>query len=294
MAASQNILQNRGTGLLMVLRITVEAASAFFITAYLINYGTASTAIGEYLVSLQPGVAACSLSLAVLAFWLAVTLVFGRVFCSTLCPMGALMDLMSRLRGSKRIYRYHKAYNGLRILTVALAALLLLIWAGGVFGWIDPFGLYSTLVRNLMPPRVAFATFASVVALLITLWFSVKAGRLACNTICPLGAVLGFLSRNAAFHIDINTDRCTQCRRCADVCKAQCINMDDHVCDMSRCVVCFDCLPECPNQAISYTLRRHPLSTPLMQRIKGNPKEKTSLACDNTLTSSPTSSKTEQ
>ncbi len=67
-----------------------------------------------------------------------------------------------------------------------------------------------------------------------------------CNTLCPVGTILGCVSRNSAMRIDIDTDRCIQCRRCEHVCKAECIDMQSHVVDMSRCVVCFDCLPCAP------------------------------------------------
>ena len=93
-------------------------------------------------------------------------------------------------------------------------------------------------------------------------------GRTFCNTVCPVGTTLSFISRYSIFRIDINTDKCVQCRRCEHVCKASCIDMTSHVVDTSRCVVCFDCLSDCPNDAIHYTYNRHQLSIPLMQRVK--------------------------
>lgn len=291
------LTQNRGQGLLMVVRITVEAASAFFITAAIVNYGVRCSQAGSWFMTLQIVPAALSLFLTTLAFWVAVTLMFGRIYCSTVCPMGALIDLFARMRPRRRVYRFSRPLNAVR----AIAAALIL----GVFAcapalsarWLDPYGLYAGLARSLAAPEVSAATFAAAAVVGAIAYTAYRRGRLLCNSLCPVGTLLGALARRSAFHIDIDTDRCTQCRRCADACKAQCIDLNDHVADMSRCVVCFDCLPVCGDDAIAYTLGRHRLSTPLMQKI-GNLKsenQSTSLAasCNNISTSCKTSSTTE-
>lgn len=256
--------RNRGQGILMVLRITVEAAAAFFITAALLDYGTASTEIGRRLIQLQPEVAALTLSLAVMALWLAITLIFGRIFCSTLCPLGALMDLVGRMRPRSRVYRYRRPLSTLRLGALTLVLLLLVSRFAFPRHWLLPFGLYASLVDSLVNPRVCAASFIAAAICGVIAAVAFTRGRAICSTLCPVGTLLGIFARRAVFHIDINTDRCTQCRRCADVCKARCIDLNDHVVDMSRCVVCFDCLPECPADAITYTPGRHTLSDPLM------------------------------
>lgn len=256
--------RNRGQGILMVIRITVEAACAFFLTAALLHYGAASTAIGSEIIAAQPEVAVFALALTVCLVWLVVTLLLGRIYCSTLCPLGALMDLAGRARLRTRVYRYRRPLTWLRL--AVLGVVLLLCAAGLLFPreWLLPFGLYVSLVERLTNPQVASATFVALAVAMAIVVMAFRSGRIACNTLCPVGTLLGLLSRRALFHFDINTDRCTQCRRCVDVCKSQCIDLDDHVVDMSRCVVCFDCLPECPDDAITYTPGRHTLSDPLM------------------------------
>lgn len=279
----------------MVVRITVEACAAFFITAALLHYGVHCTLVGKWLESMQLIPAAFALTLPVLAFWLGVTLMFGRIYCSTVCPLGALIDLLSRTRPAQKIYRHRRAANLLRGLSVAICAILLS--TGWLFPrqWLEPFGLYASIVENLTAGSVTLAALASAAIVGVLACVAYRRGRLFCNSLCPLGGLLGYFSRRSAFHIDIDTDRCIQCRKCADVCKAECIDLNDHVADMSRCVVCFNCLPVCPNDAIAYTLSRHTLSTPLMQQIKklNTDKPNTTLACDNTSTSSKTSSRTE-
>ncbi|MCM1310062.1 MAG: 4Fe-4S binding protein [Bacteroides sp.] len=286
------LTQNRGQGWLMLLRVTVEAGAAFFVTASLLNYGVRCTAVGRWIGGLQLVSAALMLALPVLALWLAVTLMFGRLYCSTVCPLGALIDLGARVRPSSKVYRYRRGLTAVRWLSMAVGAVALVVATPFARAWLEPYGLYGSLVRSVADGRslVAAAVAALIAGVLMAVAY--RRGRWFCNSVCPLSAPLGFLGRSAAFHIDINTDMCVQCRRCVDVCKAECINLDDHVADMSRCVVCFNCLPVCPNDAISYTLSRHALSTPLMQKILKNDKTP-SLTCNNTSTSCRTSSTTE-
>lgn len=133
--------------------------------------------------------------------------------------------------------------------------------------WLEPFGLYAKIVQTLTHPRLAASTAVTLTAAIAIIWTAWRRGRIFCNTLCPVGTILGCVSRNSAMRIDIDTDRCIQCRRCEHVCKAECIDMQSHVVDMSRCVVCFDCLPVCPNDAIRYTTERHQLAIPMMQKI---------------------------
>ncbi len=274
-------------------RIIIESCAAFFITAALMDYGMRCTAIGRWFMSLQLVPAALALTLPVLALWIGITLMFGRVYCSTVCPLGAVMDLMSRARPANKVYRYKRGLSGLRAVSITIFALLLA--TGWIFPrrWLEPFGLYESIVADLTCGRVAAATFIAAAITGVIAAVAYRRGRLLCNTLCPVGALLGFFSRRSALHIDINTDRCTQCRKCVDVCKSECIDLNDHVADMSRCVVCFNCLPVCPNDAIAYTVNRHTLSTPLMQQIPKLNTEKPRILCNNTSTSSKTSCTTE-
>ncbi len=248
---------------LSLLRVVIEAASAFFLTAWLMNYGALSSALGRQIWLLQPEMAIALMSLAILAFWLVATLLFGRIYCSTLCPIGALMDLFTRLRPRSLVYRYHSlgAWQRWLPLALLLAAILLPLTVGQ---WLLPAALYASLVAAAQSPLALCSTAISLAVLSLLVSVSILRGRLLCNSLCPIGAILGAFASRSLFHFDINTDRCVQCRLCVDSCKAECINILDHTIDMNRCVVCFNCLQHCPNQAIKYTTGRHRLSTPLM------------------------------
>ncbi len=216
-----------------------------------------------------PAVAACSgLWLIV---WLLSTLVFGRIYCSTVCPVGALTDLISAVarRWKKSHYSYCSPSTRTRISFLGIAAISAVTGISTIIAVLDPYSAFARIVAACARPAaiglagliVAAATLAAIVTL--ASW----RGRLVCNTICPVGSTLGFISRLSLYHADINTDLCTNCGRCADVCPSQCINTTDHVVDMSRCVVCFDCMDACPSAAITYRRGRHQLSIPMMMRI---------------------------
>lgn len=206
-----------------------------------------------------------------LVVWLALTAIFGRVYCSTLCPLAVVMDLGGRLARRRR-RRYRPALNVLRYVVLAAVAFGA---AGGVMALardLDPAGVFRYVVETATAvigggavALSAVALAAAVVAGLMALgWWR---GRLVCNTLCPTGAMLSLLSRSSLYHPDINTDLCVGCGECARVCKAECIDAVAHTVDASRCVVCFDCMAVCPNDAITYRRGRHRLTMPLMQRV---------------------------
>jgi ferredoxin len=83
-------------------------------------------------------------------------------------------------------------------------------------------------------------------------WLAWTRGRLFCNTVCPAGSLLGLLARRSLWRISIHAEECTGCGLCQRVCKAGCIDPDGKSVDMSRCVACFNCLPQCPTEGITY------------------------------------------
>ena len=73
-----------------------------------------------------------------------------------------------------------------------------------------------------------FAIIFSSAFLILVLWFSIAKGRLYCNTVCPVGAFLGLISKASVFKIRINEESCTSCGLCSSVCKAGCIESKTH------------------------------------------------------------------
>ncbi len=230
----------------------------------------------QILTAILSGAALC------LVFWAAVTLVYGRIYCSTVCPLGTTMDCISAVarlsRRRRRAYRYRAPSPRTRLAFLFITLLTLLSGSALVPTLLDPYSAYARIVEELvarplgLPLQAVAFTGASLTAAIATaagiIAVAWSRGRLACNTVCPVGTILGTASRKSYFHIEIDPDRCTLCGECERVCKAQCIKLPERLVDTSRCVVCFDCTAACPNAAISYKAGRYRLDMPMMQSLR--------------------------
>lgn len=231
-----------------------------------------STAVGVpcLLARMQIVTAIAASSVCWLLFWAAMTMIFGRVYCSTVCPTGFLLDIFGRLRG-RRHYLWSRPRPAVRTAFLVLFAACFVAGVTSVVGLLDPYGAFTRIVTACVRPMAigAGGLLVAVLTLAVIAVSGLRRGRLICNTVCPVGSLLGLISRRSLYHADINTDLCVNCGRCADVCKAECIDLTDHVVDASRCVTCFDCMDVCPNEAMTYRRGRHRLSMPMMQRVAG-------------------------
>ncbi len=214
--------------------------------------------------------------------WIILTLFLGRIYCSTVCPLGTIQDLFSfsrnRIFRRPLIHRFKPArkmrYDILiiyAVLTIAGTSVGVLLepwnWFRGMVGGIFPphdTGIFAVLAPNaLLGIVMALAAFA-VIAL-----YALLTGRDFCNHICPVGTALGLISTRAALHIEIDPDKCISCMKCEDGCKSSCISVKDRIVDNSRCVRCFNCIDHCPNNAIRLQFNRNGVMSPMLRRTAG-------------------------
>ena len=218
----------------------------------------------------------------VVAVLIVLTLIFGRIYCSVVCPLGILQDLFARLglRRKRTRYSHSRALHWLRLSTLVAFTALGVFGFMGIASLIAPYSTYGRIVTHLFQPlwtggnnllaagaeavdsyAVSSAewVFYGWVPLLLTAATLVVIGVLAyrngrtwCNTICPVGTVLGYLSRFSLLKIRINEDKCISCGRCAKGCKSACIDAKNHQIDATRCVVCGNCIGLCSTGALSY------------------------------------------
>lgn len=259
------------------------------LTLFLVSAGSSAAIYFKWIDRLQIMPLAIASTFMTLLFWLVFTLLFGRIYCSVICPMGTLMDIFARLprlgkrRLIKRPYHYCAANNNLRYSWLILIVATLLLGNVLVATLFDPYSAFSTITNNavalLTDGTVVVGTLTGIgvaaATLVVVAAVAAWSGRTICNSYCPVGAALSLPARYSLYGIDINTDVCIGCNRCVDVCKAHCIDPSAHTVDTSRCVTCFNCLDSCRTGAISYTGRRHRLSTPLVM-----PTTKTSASID--------------
>lgn len=270
--------------MLKILRVVIESVIFGLLTYSSVRVTSSFAPVASFLAEIQFIPATVTFSMTIIISWLLVTLIFGRIYCSTVCPMGAVQDAVARVsiaaRGRKwKGYTYQRPLNLLRYISLGVVFFALAFGLTAIMLILDPFTIYERTLAGVHPAVLSSPVKAGVAgtagfivsaAVLATIsFFASMHGRTFCNTLCPAGTTLSFVARYSIFHIDINPDKCIQCRRCERVCKARCIDVPAHTVDASRCVVCFNCVTGCPNDAIRYTSERHRLSYPLMQSIDG-------------------------
>ena len=215
--------------------------------------------------------AALTGTLAWIILWLVVTAVGGRIYCSSVCPMGTLFDVFGRAGHRRRGYFYSRPHTTIRRIITLITLGLFLVGFPFLIKALDPSEAYNRIAISWVSPIIRDVTFSAGSALIalatvaISAAVAMRRGRLLCNTICPVGTVLAEISRFSVYHIDINTDKCTGCGLCTARCKAECIDPSAHTVDAARCVVCFNCTAACPTSAITYRRGRHRLAMPMME-----------------------------
>ena len=242
------------------------------------------------------------------------TLLFGRLYCSIVCPLGIFQDLLAWLAAKSRAlaskigpksaeekekakvkkpkkrmswknYSFRKNRKWIR-----LAFLVYAVIAGFIglfnFGLIEPYSIFGRIAVSVLRPfnvmlnnglyeafqnassarlRYAFhyinlypesgwALFIGILSFVVVAIFAGRYGRLYCNTVCPVGSILGWLSQFSLFKTRIDASKCIACGLCEKRCKSSCIDAKNKTVDVTRCVVCFDCFGACKKDAIRYGL----------------------------------------
>ena len=263
------------------IRLTLAIVFWLLITWLLVDFtGTAHAYLG-WMAKIQFIPALLALNIGGLLFVVTLTLLMGRIYCSVICPLGVMQDVIAWFRRKKNKYRYSPAKSALRytMLVLACAALALNVaWIGGL---IFPYSTYGRIVATCVAPLYKLANnglaalaehygsyafyevhvwVKSISALVIALltWGIIavlawKNGRTWCNTICPVGTLLGLISRHSFYKMTIDTDKCKNCHKCERNCKSACIDLSTHTIDHSRCVVCGNCELQCQHDALHFT-----------------------------------------
>ena len=182
---------------------------------------------------------------AMVALWLllGITLVFGRVYCATVCPLGLFQELLSV------IFRRRIKPQKNRAAKYFIAATVFGALAGGtvfLVRLIDPYTLFGSAMSG------ALLGIGALAAVTVLVWFK---GRYFCTNICPVGAVLGLISKYSLFKVYIKEESCVSCGLCARGCPSGCIDFKNKQVDNETCVKCLKCLGGCHKGAIAYGIK---------------------------------------
>lgn len=270
--------------MLRKLRITLAAICFTLITLLFLDFTGTLHAWFGWMAKLQfvPALLASG-SITVLAI-IIVTMTFGRIYCSILCPLGVYQDGISRMaeKRKKNRYKFKKSRKWLRYSILLVFAVLLFVGLNSIAILIAPYSIYGRIASNLFAPLYqlinnVLAYFAerwdsyafyhvdvyikslpifivSIAYFLIITILSLTNGRWYCNTVCPVGTILGFFARFSLFKPVIDTEKCNSCGLCERNCRCSAIDSKNHKIDYTKCVTCFNCIEKCHQGAMRYRL----------------------------------------
>ena len=240
-----------------------------------------SLARWQFVPSVLGTLSGAAVSAVILGVLLLLTLLFGRVYCSFICPLGILQDIVFRIRrwlAPKRFLKFSRPVPWVRYGVLALLAACCVTGLAGLsLNWLDPYSIFGRIMYVLAWPAAIWSNnllaadsssadlvqmdyfpaafpvlLASAGMLGLVAVMSAWKGRLYCNTVCPVGTLLGLLSRISLFRLGFDPASCKKCGKCVKSCKAQCLNLKEYKIDSSRCVACYDCVRSCSEGGIRY------------------------------------------
>lgn len=267
------------------LRVTLAAVFFTLITLLFLDFtGTLHTWLG-WLAKIQFLPALLALNVGVIVALVLLTLVFGRIYCSVVCPLGVMQDVVSWISGRRKKHKFRFSHSPeKRILRYGVLALFIVAFIAGIgslVALLAPYSSYGRIAQNIFQPvyifgnnlmawaaeRVDSYAFYSrevwlrslptfIIAAITLVGIGVLAwrnGRTYCNTICPVGTILSLMARFSWFKVKVDETKCNKCGLCSRSCKSACIDFKNSKIDYSRCVVCGDCIDKCRKKALSYT-----------------------------------------
>ena len=267
---------------LMLRKIRTIFAAVFFVLITLLFLDFTGTLHHwlSWMAKIQFLPAVMALNLVLVLTLIALTLIFGRIYCSIICPLGVFQDILARFHRKKNKYSYSKEVRWLRYPVLVVFVIAGVAGIGSLFQLLAPYSSYGRIATMIFQPLwklgnnllamvaehyesyafysvdtwmrslpVLIIAAVTLAALFILAW---RGGRTYCNTICPVGTILSFFARFSWLKISFDEDKCRNCSLCSKNCKAACIDYKTHTVDYSRCVVCGNCIDNCKFGALKY------------------------------------------
>lgn len=270
--------------MLRKIRVVLATVMLIGITWLFVDFTGTAHQWFSWMPKLQLLEAILALNVVALVILIAMTLVFGRIYCSIICPLGILQDIIGWVgkKVKKNRYTFSKAVSWLRYTMLGVMVVALVAGIGSIVQLLAPYSAFGRIATTLLQPlykmgnnvlaaisehydnyafyhtetgvpNITIVLAIACVTLVVLAVLAYRNGRTYCNTICPVGTVLSFLSRFSWMKIQFDADKCKNCSLCTKNCKAACIDFKSHQVDYSRCVVCGDCIESCKFGALGYS-----------------------------------------
>lgn len=216
-------------------------------------------------------------NIAVVLGILLITWLFGRIYCSVLCPLGVFQDIVFWIRRNlgrkvkplRKRFNFNRERRWVRYPMAALYIACLIVDVQLLTALLGPYSAYGRMVTAVVgggPAPFIIAAVVTFVVIVLCAWFW---GRAWCNTVCPVGTILGCFSKYSLFGVRGNPDKCVKCGACEHICKASCLDSSTQTIDHSRCVDCFDCIDFCKAGALEFGIRNREAKSSSSSREAG-------------------------
>lgn len=268
--------------MLRKIRITLATICFVLVNVIFLGAGWAVTQHIAWVAKIQFLPALMALNYSVLLVLIACTLLFGRLYCSVICPLGVMQDIFGWMgkKAKKNRYSHSPEKKWLRYGVLAVFILCLIIGFAPVTTLLAPYSAYGRIVNSLFRPlydlllngmaaiesnfdsylfapvELWMRSVTTFVVALLTLgllgFLAWRNGRTYCNTVCPVGTILSFFSRFSLMRVQLDKSKCKNCGLCERNCKTSAIDFKAGTVDPSRCITCGDCLDKCKHDALKY------------------------------------------
>ena len=270
--------------MLKKLRVLLATISFILITLLFLDFSGALHAYFGWMAKLQFVPAMLASSFVVLIGIVIITILFGRIYCSVICPLGIYQDGIAHIAEKRKKNRYSFKRGKKYRYFIALAFFLLISFGFTTIAIIiEPYSIFGRFASNLFAPvyrliNNVLAYFAerwdsyafysvdvyikslpifivSIAYFLIITILALLNGRWYCNNICPVGALLGIISKYSIFKPHFDEEKCVSCGLCEKNCRCTAIDVKKHEIDYSKCVTCFNCVSVCKKGAMVFSAK---------------------------------------
>ena len=234
-------------------------------------------------------------SFALAASTIVLTFVLGRVACGWVCPLGSFLQFFSFVFKKSKLLKPKKIEDNRTAWKYYLFVFILVgtLFSLDLVGIFDPLSLlYRSFAISLLPALShGFSAFIAIlyqinitslgdslfqffknlavnsifrqgffigVLFIGILLLNLSRERFWCRYFCPLGAMLGLISRWNVVKLKIDPQKCTQCWLCTIHCQTQAKPFPEEDWKSSECIYCYTCSAICPTSAIGFPLRSTP------------------------------------
>lgn len=169
-----------------------------------------------------------------------VAIIFGRVFCSYICPLNFLLEILPVKR--KKILQTRI----LPLVSLGIVLVLSLILSVPIFNTASP--VFAFMRMMIFGVGVEIILLALVIGAAF-IWGQ----KIWCRTLCPLGAIYGLLGVKRRFAVTVDKNKCINCGRCEKICSMGTSPLKKDFEDAITCTNCGDCVDICPKKALNFT-----------------------------------------